>query len=309
MILNSSQSKSSTTFEACLSAMDFWPDPSDIDTRRYTNRDSFGRELVSRLQLLLLAYATTGCSEYEFKTDQEHPSHPDELTDTQVIVDTGDSAPPVTEQCNGIDDDADGLVDEGFPDTDSDGIADCVDTEECDGLDNDGDGEVDEDFDADGDGTADCLEEEYTVQIILTADDAWMGYVDGTYLGEQSGWNQVDSYALVLDQGEHIIAIHAWDVGAAIAGFLAQVNVDGIPVAHTGDGSWKITSGSEPTDWAQVDFDDSGWSSTQPCGDTSPWGTEPSELLDTGAVWSWYDTDCRSSSSLSDAWIRLVLQL
>ncbi len=31
------------------------------------------------------------------------------------------------EECNGIDDDEDGEVDEGFPDTDGDGIADCID--------------------------------------------------------------------------------------------------------------------------------------------------------------------------------------
>lgn len=35
------------------------------------------------------------------------------------------------EYCNGVDDDGDGEIDEGFPDIDGDGIADCVDTE-CD---------------------------------------------------------------------------------------------------------------------------------------------------------------------------------
>ncbi len=47
-----------------------------------------------------------------------------EATDT----DTGlvDTASPV-EVCNGLDDDGDGLIDEGFPDTDGDGTADCVD--------------------------------------------------------------------------------------------------------------------------------------------------------------------------------------
>lgn len=73
-----------------------------------------------------------------------------------------DSGTPVPEEvCNGEDDDADGLIDEDFADTDADGIADCVDTEVCDGQDNDGDGEVDEAgatgetlyfADADGDG-------------------------------------------------------------------------------------------------------------------------------------------------------------
>ena len=48
------------------------------------------------------------------------------------------------EPCDGVDNDGDGTVDEGWADTDHDGIADCVDSEECDGVDNDGDGSVDE---------------------------------------------------------------------------------------------------------------------------------------------------------------------
>ncbi len=61
----------------------------------------------------------------------------------------------VKEVCDGIDNDLDGDVDEGF-DADNDGIPDCEDVEECDGLDNDGDGKIDEGFDSDNDGTPDC---------------------------------------------------------------------------------------------------------------------------------------------------------
>ena len=43
-------------------------------------------------------------------------------------------------------------------DTDNDGIGDFCDVEECDAIDNDGDGEIDEGFDMDGDGTVDCLD-------------------------------------------------------------------------------------------------------------------------------------------------------
>jgi hypothetical protein len=35
--------------------------------------------------------------------------------------------PPPPEECNGLDDDGDGQVDEGLADLDGDGLADCVD--------------------------------------------------------------------------------------------------------------------------------------------------------------------------------------
>jgi len=66
--------------------------------------------------------------------------------------------PGAEERCDGQDDNCDGAVDEGYADTDTDGVADCVDTETCDGLDNNGDGQVDEGYpDSDGDGVADCV--------------------------------------------------------------------------------------------------------------------------------------------------------
>jgi hypothetical protein len=62
------------------------------------------------------------------------------------------------ELCNGVDDDDDGLVDEGAPDSDGDGLCDSYDAEACDLVDNDGDGAVDEGFDSDGDGLPDCAD-------------------------------------------------------------------------------------------------------------------------------------------------------
>lgn len=59
--------------------------------------------------------------------------------------------PDTPEFCNGRDDDFDSSVDEGFPDQNGDGIADCMEPEMCDGRDNDLDGRTDEGFDVDGD--------------------------------------------------------------------------------------------------------------------------------------------------------------
>ncbi len=72
-------------------------------------------------------------------------------TDGDGTLDCMDS-----ETCDGVDNDGDGQIDEGFPDDDGDGVKDCLGVETCDGADNDGDGEIDEGFDADGDGYTEC---------------------------------------------------------------------------------------------------------------------------------------------------------
>ena len=72
------------------------------------------------------------------------------------------------EECDGADNDSDGQVDEGFEDVDGDGLADCIDAEDCDGIDNNGDGQIDEGFDADGDGFGTC---NATGDVVIDCDD------------------------------------------------------------------------------------------------------------------------------------------
>jgi len=111
--------------------------------------------------------------------------------DNDQVADTLDCAPlnaavspKAIEACNGVDDDCDLVVDEGFPDFDSDKLADCIDDdddgdgmpdvvdcapkapeilpgakEQCNGIDDNCDDDVDEGFpDLDADGQADCVD-------------------------------------------------------------------------------------------------------------------------------------------------------
>ncbi|MCB9796410.1 MAG: VCBS repeat-containing protein [Alphaproteobacteria bacterium] len=128
--------------------------------------------------LMLLAVA---CSDYKINPTD------DGLVDTAGV----DSEAPPLEECNGEDDDEDGLVDEGsFGDADEDGIADCVDAEECDAQDNDGDGRVDEGFadDSDLDGVYDCLDEEECDGLDNDGDS----YVDEGYPGDSDADGTLD---------------------------------------------------------------------------------------------------------------------
>jgi outer membrane protein assembly factor BamB len=70
----------------------------------------------------------TACIERNVR-GQTDPNDPDGDTDTTVDPrgDVENFPPRDGEFCNGIDDDGDGLVDEGFEDLDEDGIADCID--------------------------------------------------------------------------------------------------------------------------------------------------------------------------------------
>ena len=108
-----------------------------------------------------------------------------------------DVNPKADEECNGKDDDCDQLIDEGFPDSDADALANCIDddddndgfpdladcapeeklifpgaVEKCDGVDNDCDFDSDEGFpDTDGNGTADCVDGDIDGDEVPNADD------------------------------------------------------------------------------------------------------------------------------------------
>ena len=76
----------------------------------------------------LILLATSGCLEFGL-TPIADPSAMDTDTDGTHGGHHGGA-----ETCNGVDDDGDGQIDEGFPDIDDDGVADCRD-EDCDVVD------------------------------------------------------------------------------------------------------------------------------------------------------------------------------
>jgi len=107
------------------------------------------------------------------------------------------AAMPAPEDCNGVDDNCNGTLDEGFADGDGDQVADCVDEDDdndgdpdtadcapldpsiyhgapepCDGVDNNCNKEVDEgELDTDNDGVPDCADEDDDNDGVLDPND------------------------------------------------------------------------------------------------------------------------------------------
>lgn len=73
-----------------------------------------------------LILAVSACSDTSLSRIDDDVDVDDDTTTPPGDDDT--TPPDVEDLCDGTDDDGDGLVDEGYPDTDGDGIADCVDT-------------------------------------------------------------------------------------------------------------------------------------------------------------------------------------
>ena len=76
---------------------------------------------------VLLLTALVACVDYGLKAGEATPDPgTSDSADTSPALDTAADTATV-EVCNGVDDDADGVIDEAFPDVDADGSADCVD--------------------------------------------------------------------------------------------------------------------------------------------------------------------------------------
>lgn len=161
-----------------------------------------------------------------------------------------------------------------------------------------------------GNGVDPCADDVVEIEMTLTADDAWDGWLDGVEFTapNASGWAASDTVSLTSEPGcTHVLAFHAYDIAQAISGFKAILTVTGegfSQTLRTGTAPWVLTP-TEPADgWTDPDFDDSGWVAGSVCSDPSIWGSSPVELYDPEIDWIWWDADC---TVLGDAWLRLEL--
>jgi hypothetical protein len=143
-----------------------------------------------------------------------------------------------------------------------------------------------------------------SVSIMLTADDAWQGWLDGVSFGapNQNTWSTSDTLTWDLACGDHTLALYATDTAQAVSGVIAVVWVNGVVRYVSGPSDWTMYDRTPPTGWQDVAFDDSSWNIPQVCTSTSAWGSMPQPFYDQGAQWIWWTSSC---SSLGEAWFRL----
>jgi hypothetical protein len=121
---------------------------------------------------------------------------------------------------------------------------------------------------------------------IVTADNGFDFYFNGIYRGSGADWSQAQTYNLQMQTGQNVVAIRCTDAGW-IAGLLAELQVSGQRIGSSA--SWKVSL-TAPANWADVNFNDSGWANATEYGPYGlwPWGTSVSGMpLDTPAKWIW----------------------
>lgn len=143
-----------------------------------------------------------------------------------------------------------------------------------------------------------------TVRIMLTADDAWQGWIDGTSFSApgQNTWSQADTLEWEMACGDHALSLYATDTANVISGVIAVVWVEDAVRFVSGPANWTMLDTPPPGDWTSPAYDDSSWHIPVVCANTSPWGTWPQPFYDLGAQWIWWTSNC---SDLGEAWLRL----
>ena len=130
--------------------------------------------------------------------------------------------------------------------------------------------------------TFELTEEPSSAVVLITADNGYQLYVNGTSLGGDLGydaayWRSIERYdvANVLVKGRNVLAVHATMLGGS-AGLIAALRVEcplDLPVEVRTDATWRM-SRKAVKDWNRPEFSDAAWAPAVELGPmgAAPWG-------------------------------------
>ncbi len=141
--------------------------------------------------------------------------------------------------------------------------------------------------------------------IVASADNVMDVYVNGVLVGSSSTWMEAQTFFDDLSDDD-VVGVHATDNPGAFGfgGFMAQVDWDGNTTVS--DTSWKVTTSTPASDWADQGFNDSGWDDATAYGlfGVSPWMDWMSGFPSgSDAQWIWSDDNIGDD----DVYFRKVL--
>jgi hypothetical protein len=143
----------------------------------------------------------------------------------------------------------------------------------------------------------------HDVQLNITADDHWEGWINGQYFGESTGFSTISQIDFELTAGHHVLAIKAKDMAYTINGLIASVDLDGASYSVTGDEQWLASKQTPSSNWILPSFNDSSWGAAQTCSASYIWNGEAESLIQDGAEWIWHNFECKKN--LGTSWFRL----
>ncbi|WP_409055788.1 alpha-L-rhamnosidase [Streptomyces sp. SYP-A7185] len=121
-------------------------------------------------------------------------------------------------------------------------------------------------------------------RLVITADDGFTAYVNGTWVAHTEADSAADNWRRpvvvdVTDQlrsGTAVIAVSATNATtgpAGLLGLLELTTADGVRTVKT-DGSWRTTDQEPAGDWRSVEYDDGSWKEAKALAawGSGPWG-------------------------------------
>ncbi|MFE9249999.1 alpha-L-rhamnosidase [Streptomyces sp. NPDC007088] len=131
-------------------------------------------------------------------------------------------------------------------------------------------------------GVADIPEGVKRARLVMTADDGFTAYVNGTRVagveadGPADGWRRpvLVDVTSALRPGRAVVAVSATNASASPAGLLGLLELttaDGVRAFATGAG-WKAADEEPAGDWRSAQYDDSSWPAAK---DVARWGAGP----------------------------------